>query len=275
MFKNQANAVALILRNQDIQQYTGDAFINFIQAVISQDPMSGLSAVADVKNLIFHVPTLLFWDKMKRYLYGTFRDYSDQVKMVERFEDSNDKYTEHIKRLIHLINEINDDVKVDYFARLTRCFLLTDLENPLYFKLAKYLSMCTLEELEFLEMAQLDDAFDNSMMASSLYQYGLFAMNRREDGTTKYVLSDFGKSLKQNCLNFDEGLQGQQRLSSYSMMTPEELPRYATNEDIDKLFENQEANSDSISQDERQTVEMLSSMFRKDEDGRIGMYWPG
>ena len=135
--------------------------------------------------------------------------------------------------------------------------------------------MCTLEELEFLEMAQMDENFENSMMVSSLYQYGLFATNRREDGTTNYILSDFGKSLKQNCLNFDEGLQGQKRLSSYSMMMPEELPRYATNEDIDKLFENQGANSDGISKAERQTVEMLSSMFRKDEDGRIGMYWPG
>ena len=70
------------------------------------------------------------------------------------------------------------------------------------------------------------------MMAVSLFQYGLLAYKKQEDGSVKYVLSDFGIALKQNSLNFDDGMHGQVRLCSYDMMTPSELPNYVTSEEI-------------------------------------------
>lgn len=77
-------------------------------------------------------------------------------------------------------------------------------------------------------------------MTASLYQYGLLALVKQEDGTSKYILSDFAIALKQNSLNFDEGVHGQARLSSYDMMTPASLPEYAAAEDLGEVLENQE-----------------------------------
>ena len=73
------------------------------------------------------------------YMFGTFRNYAEQVKMAGKFNEENMDYEKFVKRQIHLINEINDDKKVDYFAQLTRCYLLTEMENALYYKLARFL----------------------------------------------------------------------------------------------------------------------------------------
>ena len=40
--------------------------------------------------------------------------------------------------------------KVDYFAQLTRCYLLTEMDNALYYKLAKFLILCTPEGLDYI-----------------------------------------------------------------------------------------------------------------------------
>ncbi len=72
MLERQVNSLRTILSDKDLQQYTGDGFWNLIQAVVLSDPFSGIAAGKDIKELIFHIPTILFWDKMKRYLLGTF-----------------------------------------------------------------------------------------------------------------------------------------------------------------------------------------------------------
>lgn len=77
---------------------------------------------------------------MQRYMFATFRDYAEQVKMAGKFSEDNKDYERFVKRQIHLINEIDDDKKVDYFAQLTSCYLLTEMDNALYYKLAKFLN---------------------------------------------------------------------------------------------------------------------------------------
>lgn len=57
MIVGQIKALAEIIKNDDLREYTGDTFWNLVQAVISQDPMSGTLAAKDVKQIIFHMPT--------------------------------------------------------------------------------------------------------------------------------------------------------------------------------------------------------------------------
>ena len=133
MLDNQITALKTILSDEDLQQYSGEGFWNLIQAVVLSDPFTGTLALNNIRELIFHIPTILFWDKMKRYLLGTFSCFEDQVRMAEKFNNDNNSYTAFVKKQIHLINEIDDDQKVDYFAALTRCFLLTQLEEGLFF----------------------------------------------------------------------------------------------------------------------------------------------
>lgn len=50
--------------------------------------------------------------KMQRYMFGTFGDYAEQVKMAGKFSGDNKDYDRFLKRQIHLINEIGDDKKL-------------------------------------------------------------------------------------------------------------------------------------------------------------------
>lgn len=89
MFEKQINALTTILRDKDIKEYSGDLFYNIIKAVALGDVDALLDTAGDVKNIIFHTPTILFWDKMQRYLFGTFKNFDDQVKMSEKFTNNN------------------------------------------------------------------------------------------------------------------------------------------------------------------------------------------
>lgn len=214
-----------------------------IQAVVSSDPFSAIAAGKNIKELVFHMPTILFWDKMKRYLMGTFSCYNDQVKMSKKFHNSNSEYSVFVKKQIHLVNEIDDDKKIDYFAALTRCFLLTDLEENLFFKLSKFIMICTPEELDFLYKIPYKYHSKNNIFVSSLYQYGLFVQDETIDGVT-YILSGFGKALKQNSLNFECGLNGELRITSYTQIPPLSIAEAIPVTEVQKIFNDPEMTVD-------------------------------
>lgn len=237
MFENQIETLTAILKSEDIRNYSGDAFFNIIKAVSLGDISALLSSAVDLKNILFHIPTVLFWDKMQRYLFGTFRDYSDQAKMSAKFTRDNKDYKSFVKKQIHLINEMNDDSKIDYFAMLTRCYLLCDMEEALYYKLARFISICTPEELEYVKNFDFDRKSEINTVISSLYQYGLFDQIEQEHGRACYGLSGFAKALKSNSLNFDEGLKGRERFLSYNQIPPLNIAEPMTDEDIDSLFD--------------------------------------
>lgn len=249
MFDKQVTALTAILKDKDIREYSGDAFWNIIKAVVLGDVGALLDATNDLKNILFHTPTVLFWDKMQRYLFGAFRDYSDQVKMSAKFTEDNSEYEAFVKKQIHLINEMNDDRKIDYFAMLTRCFLLTDMEDALYYKLARFINICTPEELEYIKSFDYDKKSEINAVISSLYQYGLFDQAEKEHGGVDYVLSGFAKALKDNSLNFDEGLHGRVRILSYEQIPPLNIAEPATWNDIDSIINNNDVVIDGNGRD--------------------------
>lgn len=158
--------------------------------------------------------------KMQRHMFGTFRDYVEQVKMAGKFSEDNKDCERFVKRQIHLINEIDDDKKVDYFAQLTRCYLLTEMDNALYYKLAKFLILCTPEDLDYIVSFDCEGTTKLTAMVSSLYQYGLFERQEKQHGGVSYALSGFAKALKYNGLNFNEGTRGEKRIVLYFQMAP-------------------------------------------------------
>ena len=61
---------------------------------------------------------------------------------------------------------------------------------------------------------------------------------KRSKGGVDYILSDFAKALKDNSLNFDEGLNGRNRILAYDQITPLSIAEPATWQDLDKIFNN-------------------------------------
>lgn len=240
MLERQIQALGTVMKSPEFHSRALDGSLSLMKLVLFKDYGAGVDLAKASAELLFHTPTILYWDKMWRYMCGVYKVPEDHIKLAEKFYDDNPRYEAFVKKQMNLINQFNDDQKIDYFACLTRCYLYTGLEENLYLKLARFLAECTPGELQFLSETRYDARLDNTMMAASLYQYGLLMLEEQADGKSKYVLSDFGKALKQNSLNFDDGLQGQVRLGSYRLLTPASLPGKATVEDIERLFQNQE-----------------------------------
>ena len=236
MLEKQINTLTTILRDKDIRNYSGDLFFNIIKAVALGDVGALLDVADDVKNIIFHTPTILFWDKMQRYLFGTFKSFDDQVKMSEKFTKNNTSYESFVKKQINLVNEMNDDKKIDYFASLTRCFLLNEMENDLYYKLTRFINLCTSDELDYIKNFDNNSKSKINAVISSLYQYGLFEQSEVDRNGADYILSGFAKALKENCLNYDEGLNNRERILSYDQIPPLNIAEPISTEEIDKMF---------------------------------------
>ena len=234
MLDEQLNEIASIIKDSDLKEYTGDAFWNLIQAVISKDPVSAALTAKDVKQIVFHMPTAIFWNKMERFLYGTYKNFEDQVKMASRFNNDNKKYVEFVKKQIYLIDKLDDEMKVDCFAMLTRCLLLHEIELPLYFKLAQIINQCTPFELEYIRKTEIDEKQKNNAIVSSLYQYGLIEQASNET-EVYYVFSGFGKALKGNCLNYGDNTKCEV-VKTYNDVSPLSISEPALMGDIDQLF---------------------------------------
>ena len=117
-----------------------------------------------------------------------------------------------------MVDKIDEDEKIDYFSILTRAFLLTELQKDMYFKLAKIITMCTSFELEYLKKLPLHFKSENNTWISSLQLYGLFT--HKENDSKIYILSDFGKALKQNSLNFNDGFKEVPQITGYNQVRP-------------------------------------------------------
>ena len=68
MFENQIATLTTILKDKDIHNYMGDTFWNIIKAVSLGDIGALFDSSIDIKNMLFHAPSVLFWDKMQRYM---------------------------------------------------------------------------------------------------------------------------------------------------------------------------------------------------------------
>lgn len=240
-FFEWVKSLANILKKDDLHKYNGDDLEGLIVAGTTGDILAAKTTVTKTAQNIMHLPTMIFWDKMERFLYGTFRDFEDQIKMANKFEAETDDYAKFVKKQISIINQIEDDEKVDFFAMLTRAFLLDCVQTrELYFKLAKFLMLCTADELLFLQKCDYTFASPITVMISGLYQFGLFEQSTDEKGNARYVLSDFAKALKQNSLNFYQEMHGEKRIGTYEEMQPSTIPEPMSADDLDKIFANTE-----------------------------------
>lgn len=68
----------------------------------------------------------------------------------------------------------------------------------------------------------------------------LFEQQERKNGGVDYVLSGFAKALKNNSLNFNEGISGRDRIVSYSQISPLSISEPMTWEDLDDVFSENE-----------------------------------
>lgn len=210
-----------IIEDESLVESMKSGTFDIVKALISGDISSGIDGVREIAGAIYSIPTILFLDKFKRFLSGTFKNYDEQLRLADKLRNTDKDYSQNIKNIIQIINQLEDDKKVDYYSSLTRCLLLTDLTVDFYFYLAKCLSSCTTYELEYIRKLSYRSNLDRDFINTSLFYQRLF--DRAPNHPHSLALSGLGIALKQNSLNFEEGLNGDGRLTSFEMLSALEL----------------------------------------------------
>lgn len=144
------NNLITVLKNENLKEYAQKEAADLGKLIFQKDIEAGTELGKNTVRLIFSIPDLIFLDKLKRFLCGTYEDFGEQVKMSSKFTRDNSEYVEFVKKQIYILNEMENDEKIDFYANLTRACLLEQIDIPLYFKLANILRQCTTEELFYL-----------------------------------------------------------------------------------------------------------------------------
>jgi len=202
--EEQIAIIANVIKEYDMAEFASDDMQKLIRTILFKNPEATIDVGLKLCVGMMQLPTAMFWEKIKRFLKGTFSTYDEQVKFAAKFSEDNVQYRKYIKQLINIISWIESDEKIDYFANLTRCFFLFDMDIPLYFRLASFFNSCTSDELAFVKNIEYGEWIENNAIVSMLKTQGIIMQKQDEKKDTHLVLSPFGVLLKKCSLNFDE-----------------------------------------------------------------------
>ena len=192
MLEKVTNGIVAIINDANIKEISKKSVFDFANIVINKDPISLVESIDDTRNLLWQIPNAIFWDKMYRFMIGTYSDYECQVKMCEKFQVDNKKAKEFIKKQIQIIEKFDLDCKVIWFSNLTRAFLLEFINEQEYFKLSFALRMISAEDIEYIKsLVDVKDVSENSVL-NLFYQHSL--VNKHTPNTSGSISSEYNIS---------------------------------------------------------------------------------
>lgn len=235
-----------IIKSKEIRKFAGDAFWDFVQSLFAGDTFSGLPSIRSVKDMFFNIPTILFWNKMQRFLLGTYKSFEEQVKMAEKFSNDNEKYKEFVLQMFETVDKLDFETKIDYYANLTRSYLLELIDEDLFYALRRVIMDCTNHELKFISNTNEDQSLKYDMMIFSLNRMGLVEQ-KSDNNSNFYFLTDLSLKLKEHALNSDEHPK---HPTAYSELKAPSTFDFnfepITKEEINKMFENLESDFQTV-----------------------------
>lgn len=206
MFNEFVDAVCTIVKSDDIHEIAKDGAQNLLVAVITKDPASCIGSIKNMKDLIFSIPNIIYADKMYRFLTKAFSDYDAQLKFSELFNSDNKKFKATVKIQLQILEKIEFDEKVVWFANLTKAVCMEHISVDKYLMLAKSLSMILSDDLEFLKELYVGKDKEENSTLSTLYAYGLaekWTPTTPGSITAKYNISDDGVEMLRCGIDFD------------------------------------------------------------------------
>lgn len=209
-----------IIKNKNMQDYKDDAIWELIQYIFTGDVFSGISSIKNIKDMIFHAPTIIFWNKMQKFLLSTYRNFEEQVKMSSKFSKDNKKYQDFVLQMMETVDKLDDEIKVDYYSNITRSFFLELIDEDLFYKFRQILMSCNISELKYIDSKNKNSRFDYDIMTFSLKNYGLVDLKSDHD-SNYYQLTQLALKLKEHSLNSDDNVK--QKTTISEIEAPDDL----------------------------------------------------
>ncbi len=220
--------VQSLIENENIKDLTKGSIWDFVKA-LAGDYFSVIEGMGKATALVLYARDFNFWSKMQRFLQGVNLEYDTQIKFRNKFCEENKHNKEYIQRLINMIEQLETDSKIDYYAKITRYAISDVLDLSLYFKFSQTLKNCTSEELEYLSSNTLNGLYDNSFMLDSLRLLGLVSI---EPTNNQFAFTDYAKIFKKYCLNEESSLPP----VKYNDIIASGSVQVATDEEVDEMM---------------------------------------
>ena len=198
------------------------------------------SVMIDSKNFIkkcLEIPQKMFYGKLYTILNEMNVGWKEKIKLSEKLIKKIGSNKKASQQFLSWIDAITDLRKIKYYANAFRCWLVCEIESELLFKIISLLDRLTSYDLDYIASFGIDDIKTPDIRMS--YLVGEHIFSQCEDNEC-YHLTSLGKMLKDNCLNYDDGLNGRKRVLSMNDLSQAVLFGTATEESVEKFFKNGE-----------------------------------
>lgn len=192
MLNEFSSNVAAVIKNRDIHELIADGAGNLLIGLLTKDLTVIPSIAQDAVKIALSVPNIIFADKLYRFFEKGFPNNKQKAKFVERLEKDNHKYEETVKIILQIIDKIDFNEKIDWFAYLTISFSSGCIDRDKYIKLSTAISMLMVDDLNALKQYYGKTNVPENSTLSNYYAYGL---------TTKIIPTGYGTSIAKHTLS--------------------------------------------------------------------------
>ena len=199
------NFISLI-NSKETKNFAEMSVENLAKICMAGDLGSAIQEGTEIIKYAGSIKDILFWEKMKKWLQGTYDSSEMGTKISAKFTEDSKKYQEYTKRQLQCIAEIDEEEKIDYYANLTRSWLNGWIDTSVYFKLSYLLKVFTLEELKYLKENYTEEELDKvNYYIREFSLYGLIDVIEETNlGHTRYKYSDLAEVFLHTGIAYDE-----------------------------------------------------------------------
>lgn len=206
MWEKINDTIVNVLKSGETRKFAKNSAENIARACFTHDIKSGVKQAVETGKYIGSIKDSLFWSKMKKWLQQTYTTQEMEANISAKFTEDEPKYKEYTKRQLQFIAQVDEEEKIDFYANLTRAWLLKYIDSSLYFKLSYLLKVFTLEELEYLkENYTTQDITTINYYIREFSLYGLIDIVENTNmGNSKYKYSELAEIFVVCGLTFDD-----------------------------------------------------------------------
>lgn len=162
---------------------------------------------------------------------------SDKIKLATEWDKKICNDTSRQLQFISWIEGIHDLRKIEYYSNLFCCYLVCDLDEALLFKLISILEDCTSFDLDYIKNLSYKKEKLLDTPISYLINDGLFEICDNTESEVRYKLSGLAIALKQNSLNYRNGLENIERITTFVNIPQYSIIEPMTSDELDKILE--------------------------------------
>lgn len=179
------------------------------------------------------IPNKIFYNKLYSVLYYMSVNLKERVKLSGKILEKVGSDVKKQQQFLTWVNSITDLRKIKYYANAFRCYLIFNITDELLFKIINLIERLTSFDLDYIASFGYDKTKPLDVKMSYLVGDYIF---EQINNSYSYRLTGFGKMIKQNCLNYDDGIGDDIRVTSVDGLQKAGVLESMTTEDIDVIF---------------------------------------